>query len=217
MEKMKILVIDDAKKHLDAAIQTLVGHDVTLCSSYDEALELLEERYDDEKRSSLIAKYREEGVKNSWSKACSETKLPYWDVVLCDLLMPAGRDAQGSKGKQFVGQEMPVGWSLALVAATRGAKYITVASDTNHHDHPASAMIDRIGVVNVDGAKVIFTNNISLVGIVGSECVCPTCNGTLRHNLRWDGKESDCTCKSGTSFSKWGKDWGKILNQLLRE
>lgn len=215
MEKMRILVIDDTKKHLDAALQTLVDHDVTICSTYDDALELLEECYDREAEKRYISEGMSEW--NARQKASKENKLPYWDVVLCDLLMPAGNDAQGSKGQQFVGQEMPVGWSLALVAATRGAKYVAVASDTNHHDHPASAMIDRIGVVNVDGAKVIFTNNISLVGIFGSECVCPTCNGTLRHNLRWDGKEAECDCKTGTSFSKWGKDWGKILNQLLRK
>lgn len=180
---MKIIVIDDKQKHLDAAIQTLIGHDVTICSTYDDALELLEGQY--------------------------------WDAVLCDLLMPAGRDAQGPKGKKYVGKEMPVGWSLALFAARRGAKYVAVISDMNHHDHPASAMIDRIGTVYVNTAKVAFLNDPPMVGIIGSECVCPTCKGTLRHNLRWDDKESDCTCKTGTSFSKWGKDWGIVLKELI--
>lgn len=137
---MKILVIDDTQKHLDSAVKTLEGHDVTLCSSYDEALKLLEEK-------------------------AVDTRLPYWDAVLCDLLMPAGKDAMGAKGDQYIGQEMPVGWSLALVAARRGARYVGVLSDTNHHDHPASAMLDRLDdehwephIFNIDGASVLMTN-----------------------------------------------------------
>lgn len=189
---MRILVIDDTKKHLDAALQTLVGHDVTIFNNYDKAVELLEEDYD------------------------GETQLPYWDAVLCDLLMPAGKDCQGRNGLQYVGQEMPVDWSLAIVAATRGARYVAVVTDLDHHSHPASAMIDRIPRrIKVDGSIVMFTNSVARVGIVGSECDCPTCNGTMKHRLSYDGSENNCSCKTGKSFSKWGKNWGGILENLL--
>lgn len=180
---MKILVIDDTKKHLDAAVQTLTGHEVTLCSSYDEALKLLTEK---------------------------------WDVVLCDLLMPAGKDAQGPNGYKFIGQKIPAGWSLALAAARHGAKYVAVASDMGHHDHPASAMLDRLNehLFKIDDATVLMTNHVSLIGIAGTECVCPKCNGTLKAT-GYSGGFYDCYCKNGTSFGEKGKNWGEILDYLL--
>lgn len=153
---MKILVIDDTQTHLAAARQTLTEHDITTCSDYDEALKYLEEKFVDKSGNPC----------SGWEDDAE--KMPYWDAVLCDLLMPAGRDAQGTRGLKFVGQEMPVGWSLALVAAKRGAKYVAVASDLDHHSHPASAMLDRLyGFLTIDGACVLFTNNVSLVNIAG--------------------------------------------------
>lgn len=65
-----------------------------------------------------------------------------FDVVLTDLLMPASERTQGPDGRKFVGQEMPVGIFLALLAATRGARYVGLLTATNHHAHPASACLD---------------------------------------------------------------------------
>jgi CheY-like chemotaxis protein len=41
---MKILVIDDSAVHLESAQLTLIGHEVTLCSSHDKALDLLKQQ-----------------------------------------------------------------------------------------------------------------------------------------------------------------------------
>lgn len=65
-----------------------------------------------------------------------------YEVVLVDLMMPASADKLGPKGTQYVGQEMPVGIYLAIFAATKDAKYVGLLTDTNHHDHPASACLD---------------------------------------------------------------------------
>ncbi len=118
---MKILVIDDTRVHQESAKQALIGHDLTVCASHDEADKLLQRRYDEKKKEELFDKYKAEGLKfEEWYyRSLSETQLPYWDVVLTDLLMPAGRMAQGGPGLQYVGEEMPVGWSLALRAASR--------------------------------------------------------------------------------------------------
>ncbi len=215
---MKILVIDDTQAHLDAATQTLSDHEVVLCSSYDEALKLLEQKRDEEKFERLYKEYA-----GNYRKATDESLLPYWDAVLCDLLMPAGKDAQGDKGYQFIGKEMPVGWSLALVAASRGAKYVAVVSDTGHHDHPASAMLDRINnhIFNIDDARVLLTNRIRYAGIVGTESVCPRCNGTLKVALKnADGtlhREVKCDCFKGIVHAKRGdgKHWGEILSRII--
>jgi CheY-like chemotaxis protein len=84
-------------------------------------------------------------IVGNYDEAVRQLDSQEWDVVLTDLLMPAGRDAQGGVGLQYVGQEMPVGFALALLAALRGAKYVAVVTATNHHNHPASAMLDRLG------------------------------------------------------------------------
>lgn len=190
---MKILVIDDDKKHLDSAVATLAGHDVTLCSSYDEAVGLLRER-----------------ALNKKGEPCypgdeDATKIPYWDVVLCDLLMPVGERTHGQSQQRYVGEEMPFGWSLGLTAAMRGAKYVAVASDVNHHDHPGSAMLDELNehIFRMDGAKVLMTNKISFV--IPTEEVCAKCNYHCKTLCATNG-----CCKSIN-----GKDWGKILDRLI--
>ncbi len=103
-----------------------------------------------------------------------ESILPYWDVVLCDLMMPASGSEQGSEGQKFVGQEMPVGWSLALSAAREGAKFVAVVTDTNHHDHPASAMLDNLNhhVFTIDGAKMLLTNRVRKTNNGGKDWGC---------------------------------------------
>lgn len=215
---MKILVIDDTQVHIDAAKQTLGGHDVTYCVTHKQAVDLLGERNnsDQNRYNTLMKQYEAEGMKwgEAYNKANAETLLPYWDVVLTDLLMPAGPMAQGGVGLQYVGQEMAVGWALALQAAKNGAKHVAVVTDTNHHHHPASAMLDYLDghFFMIDGARVLMTNHVGLVGIAGTEGACAKCNGSGK-----DGSY-DCHYCSGTGrdFAKKGKNWGQILGRLLK-
>jgi CheY-like chemotaxis protein len=203
--EMRILVIDDNVNNLLAAKQTLAAHEVTACQSYDEALHLLRAEY-----------VNDEGERFSYPEKDAK-QLPYWDAVLCDLMMPAGKDAQGPKGMKYIGQEMPVGWSLAMVAAKRGAKYAAVASDANHHDHPASAMLDRLyGIIKIEGAQVMLTNEVQLVGLEGSGSECSECHGAGKY-VRDDGQVCNCWDCSGTGmiFSKKGKNWGAILDTII--
>lgn len=163
---MKILVIDDTQMHLDSALETLKGHEVVTCSSHDEACELLDPNYERNKRQQKVTDYvwKEHITWEAAYKMFPEPEQsPYWDAVLCDLMMPAGSYAQGEKGRKYVGQEMPVGWSLALTAVTNGAKYVAVVTDLNHHHHPASAMLDSLNhhIFKIDGAKMLLTNRVS--------------------------------------------------------
>ncbi len=218
---MKILVIDDSAVHRVTARQTLVGHDVTYCATHEEAVSLLSVQYDEVRKRMLFDQYKADGLEFNeyYDRAMNETKLPYWDVVLTDLLMPAGRMAQGGVGLQYVGQEMAVGWSLALQAAKNGAKYVAVVTDTNHHHHPASAMLDCFNrhFFTIDGARVLMTNYVGLVGIAGTETTCTSCGGSGKKN-RTDGTEYQCYDCNGTGqdFAKKGKDWGDILKDLLK-
>lgn len=213
---MKILVIDDSANHQKSAQQVLgTLHDLTVVGSHDEALELLETKLDEAKYKTLCAQYKEQGVKDYYRRAADESRLPYWDAVLCDLLMPAGRNAQGGDGLKYVGQEMPVGWSLAITAALRGAKYVAVVTDMNHHHHPASAMLDSMNraVFVLHGAKALFTNYVDMVGIEGTQGTCAKCSGSGK-----DGTYGCYRCNgTGTAYAQHGKDWADILAKLLGE
>lgn len=88
-----------------------------------------------------------------------------FEVVLVDLMLPASSNNQGSEGKCFVGQEMPIGIFLALLAAKNGAKHVAVFTDADHHSHPASACFDPFNIDGqpqpfmVEGAKFFLSNN----------------------------------------------------------
>jgi len=141
---MKILVIDDNRLHLDAAVAQLSGHEVTTVQTYDEAQRLL---------SGPMMLGRP--TKNRHN----------YDVVLVDLLMPASKQRMHPRSKHLAGQEMPVGIFLALLAAKNGAKHVALLTDINHHFHPASACLDAFGdvVFTVERAKLLLSNDPILV------------------------------------------------------
>ena len=217
--KLRVLVVDDNPVHLKAAEQTLADCELTTCSTHDEAHELLLPKYDEEKRDLLYKKYMGESLSSNefWERVCEESRFPYWDAVLCDLLMPAGERAQGDQGLRFVGQEMAIGWGLALNAVENGAKYVAVVTDMDHHDHPASALLDNVSehVFQMDNSRILFTNNVGMVGIKGTEDSCQKCSGT-KELSRHDGTKYPCySCGgTGTDFAEKGKDWGDVLTKL---
>lgn len=84
-----------------------------------------------------------------------------WDVVLTDLMMPASAETLGTDALQkYAGQETPLGFVLAFLAAKSGTKHVAVVTDLNHHAHPISAALDRLqDRFTVNGATVMFFNN----------------------------------------------------------
>ena len=161
-DSMRILVIDDKAQNTKAARAQLSAHDLTLASSYDEAVKRLGGSYEEHD----------------------------FDVVLTDLMMPASGDCMGEEGEQFVGKDMPVGIFLVLLAAKRGAKRVALLSDTDHHDHPASASLDLLNGFSREPAP--FRINSTLVLL--------TNNSDWIH---WDAA-------TGRT-----KDWGGLLKHLL--
>jgi CheY-like chemotaxis protein len=188
---MRILVIDDTRKHLDAAVKTLEEHVVTLCEDYEDAVELI--------------------------------KQGQWDAVLCDLLMPAG--SRGDRKGVFLGQEVAVGWPLALLAAKQGVKHVAMITDACHHDHPASAMVDWLNdscsepeIFTVNNTKMLFTNWPNFIQVEldeEEETECFSCfDGT-----KIGDKSTKCEKCNGTKramYAKKGKNWGEVLSLLLK-
>lgn len=172
---MKVLVIDDNARNLEAAKAQLKEHDLTIVDNYDDGQ--------------------------------NELRQFDFEVVLVDLLMPASRQQQGEKGIRFVGQEMPVGIFLALLAAKNGAKCVAVLTDSDHHSHPASACFDAIQrdencpqPLTVDGATVVLSNNRNWINEFSPD--------DLSEEVSYEEQE-------GGKPAVHAKNWLKLLDYLL--
>ncbi len=213
---MKILVIEDKELHRSSAVETLTGHDITVVASFQEGIRLL-------KGKDAIA----------------------FEAALVDMMMPAGKSG-AARGMCNSDEQVPYGFVLALTAASCGAKYVAMVTDTNHHKSAMSAALDYLGggyypedgfkpnfVIN--GARVMFVHAPFVEDIVkDSPCtrceknpgVCCHCHGSGESPMY--GKsctlcEKDkgvCDKCSGTlKFDDTvheRKDWGKVLRDLTK-
>ena len=85
---MRILVVDDAKKHRESALEQFGNeHKINAVDSYETAIAVL---------------------------GSSEHSI---DLLLIDLLMPAEPYCLGREGLKFLGHEIPIGFILMLRAA----------------------------------------------------------------------------------------------------
>ena len=82
-----------------------------------------------------------------------------FDAALLDLLMPAEPTTLGTEAcKEHLGREIAIGFPMALELSRHGIIRIAVATDTNHHNHPMSAVVDWFSseALFVNGAKVMI-------------------------------------------------------------
>ncbi len=206
---MKILVFDDTEANRTSATISLAGHELTIVGTYDDAQDALAPTENCEAGKRTLRRLLvEAGFPGDFypgrgtSKEDSHryynllyTVLPKelekqanFDVVMTDLMVPASKRQQGPRGERFVGQEMPLGTTIALLALSVGVKNVAVVTDMNHHDHPAAAMFDcfkRSSTEN-NGVRVICTNRVGHieVGVDGEQKI-------------------------------WGKNWGQILQDFI--
>lgn len=215
---MRILVIDDKDVNLSAAKAQLKDHNLTVVDSYEAGEKMFRVEYDQTKvtkilsQSGIINRYPHGSDPEYWraeQEAKQQSIIPFgFDVVLIDLLMPASGENQNEEGLRFVGQEMPIGIFLALLAAKRGAKYIAVFTDSDHHSHPASACFDAFNPnganepssFTVEGAKVLLSNTRGWVNHFQPG------NFTEEMDSEWDFKNKP--------FVR-AKNWRKLLNYLM--
>ena len=125
---MKILLVDDSKKHRAAGLTdlTALGHEVIVLRDYSDVQMVVRQEH--------------------------------FDAALLDLLMPAEGMMLGGEGLSHLGQPLAVGYPLAVLLAAEGIRYVAVATDASHHDHPASALMDWMSGTefNVNGNRVRF-------------------------------------------------------------
>ncbi|MFA7302256.1 MAG: hypothetical protein WC030_00710 [Candidatus Paceibacterota bacterium] len=113
-----------------------------------------------------------------------------YDVVLTDLMVPASAREQGSTGRALVGQEMPIGTTIALLAVMLGVKNVCVFSNMNHHHHPAVAALDVFWEITAQRTTAKKVVNIQCYS--GDEGMVDTDLGkgknwasVLRHLMTW--------------------------------
>ena len=197
MESLNVLVIEDSKRHQEAAVEQLEarGHKVTVASSLIEAEILLEGIDLEELPSCWLDAFGDEYVKEDirrWQVPEFRERYPLaaFDVVLTDMNLPASKGLTGVHPKVLKEGLVPLGFIFALRAAARGARYVAMVTDTNHHNSAMSAALDAFAgpdgdeshTFNIDGARVMF-----------------------RHAP---------TVKSGEG---WVKDWGHVLGDLVAD
>jgi CheY-like chemotaxis protein len=144
-------------------------------------------------------------VVGTYNEAQNQLMTSTFDVVLTDLLVPASDQQQSTP--ELVGEEMPVGIFIALLAATRGAKYTAVFTDSDHHSHPASACFDQFNdgessptPFTVEGCKTLLCNNGQWCWYFGPE--------DLSKPLEIDDFRRKDKVKA--------KNWGALLEYLLK-
>lgn len=129
---MKILLVDDTKKHREAGIAdlTALGHDVVAFDNYESVLAM---------RPETLASF---------------------DVALLDLLMPTEYcGALGGAGLEFLGQLFAIGYVLSVHLARSGIRHTAVATDMNHHHHPAASLMDTVsGSFQVNDNRILWTH-----------------------------------------------------------
>lgn len=98
-------------------------------------------------------------VATTYPQALARIKDGGWDAVLTDLFLPATSELMSTDGMKYVGEQMPLGFVLALLAARKGVPHVAVVTDMGHHDHPMSAALDALSQkFSIDGSLVKFTN-----------------------------------------------------------
>lgn len=259
---MRILVIDDKEMHRTSAAETLAGHDVTIVSSFKEGIDLLSMKIDEENVSRLLVEvgFEKEPDRKSVPEAeWSQVWKAYWDAkekaraksiiplpfeaVLTDMMMPAGY-AHAANANVRGDEQVPFGFILALKAAARGAKYVALVTDINHHNSAMSAGLDHLGDsywrkgftpnFEINGARVMFVHAPFVEDVVkDAPCtwcqekpgVCNSCLGS--GNSRYgSGRCHSCkdqigvcqNCKGTTKADKTAherKDWGTVLQALI--
>ncbi len=176
-DTMKILIIEDNHIHQEAAKAQLKDYETTVVGTYDEGQKLVQEKHE-------------------------------FDVVLVDLFMPAsGQAIAEPSGTALVGQEMPVGIFLALLAAKNGAKYVAVFTDSDHHSHPASACFDAFNPGH-ETEPISFT-------VAGAKMVLCNARSWIQNFYREDLSRVMRMGEYNKEQAVRAKNWHKLLDYLI--
>ena len=115
---LDILIVEDKRVHQESAEALLEGHNLSLVTNFEHAVDL------------LVGGDNHEG---KWKK--------HFDVVLSDLMFPTGRGRMLAD-KSISWDEVGFGYAIPFIAAREGIPNIAVVTDMNHHQHPLAYTMD---------------------------------------------------------------------------
>lgn len=203
---MKVLVIDDNEINRKSARDTLEGHDLTIADSMS---------------AGGLAMFH------------AKKNLPF-EAVLTDMNMP----------REEEGELAAYGFIIALMAVQYGAKYIAMVTRKGGHDDKKDAMAEALSSLgpwhytnkqrlNINGARVMFVYAPTTSEATG-EGSCPSCSGsgTCKYCdgtgifVDEDRRQDNChvchnsqggchRCKGEGKVKIYGKDWGRVLSDLI--
>lgn len=148
---MRILVIDDREINREAALAQLADHEVTVVSSYDEALNLISGSVPRDDVLRALGRSRRGGncIDDEFRAKEEELRPKFnFEIVLVDLMMPASDRTLGQGCEHRRGDPMPYGFPLMIKIAMEypeKVNHIAIVSDVNHHNHAMSAALDPLG------------------------------------------------------------------------
>jgi CheY-like chemotaxis protein len=147
---MRILIIEDTQKHIEAAQKLLADHELTICKTFHEAERVLA------------------GAENGFQYR-EDAEFPF-DVVLTDLHLPLslkglvenpviGTTKTGESIKkpavEVYGSQIPYGVVIALAAMRRGVP-VAIVSDGSHHSHPINWALDLVASKKSPGKRLML-------------------------------------------------------------
>lgn len=147
---MKILLVEDTQRHIDAAKSQLSEHELTIVTGFDQAREELGLRCMDTPRHDNY------GLE----------VLPF-DVLLTDVMLPkGGSECMGPEGQELAEQQgpMPYGPIIALHAIQRGIKRVGILTDGNHHSDPFIFAFDNLKGFQIADVRVVCSNEYVILG-----------------------------------------------------
>ena len=182
-------------------------------------------------------------VVESYDAGINMLSVTSFDVVLTDMMMPMSEETLEPRAFN-PSQQVPYGFVIALLATLKGAKFVAMVTDTNHHKGAMSAALDHLGdsyyresfqpnfVIN--GAKAMFVHTPFYHEVLGQK-QCGGCKGTgTCSECKGMGQSAEGRCfgciqqEPGKCHFCRGagkidevrrdrKDWGKVLADLLAE
>lgn len=154
-------------------------HDVTIVSDPDQVSEkfqefdwekierIMEEKgYDPNINFHRLGDKEKAQYKEDKEDAKSMSRMPKFDAVLLDMLMPATAKSLAGDSKKFVGEPTDYGMFFLWLAVQKGVPLVGILTDGSRHNHPVSATLDYLmyeetKVMTFEKSKVVIARNMT--------------------------------------------------------
>ena len=196
---MRILVIEDSPDHIESAKRTLEGHELTIVSYFDEAMELMKPDEFDAVLTDMMLPMSNKLDKNYYKTT---------DPVSCGFIIALRATLCGAK---YIGM-------LTDINHHKGAMAAALDYLDNHLMYLNTSTCNSVRPnFIINGAKVMFVHAPMTKKVTVRECLC--IKGI--QSQRYFDQDGNCTMCNGTGQHDVEdeqvrvKNWGKVLADLV--